>query len=42
MAAGLEKDAGTAKTPTDAYRMHALAGILKQGGSSASQMAKAN
>jgi hypothetical protein len=42
MAAGLEKDAGTAKTPEDANRMHALAGVLKQGGSATSQMAKGN
>jgi hypothetical protein len=42
MAAGLDKDAGTAKTPVDATRMRALAGILKQSGSSANQMAKAN
>jgi hypothetical protein len=42
MAGGLEKDANTAKTPNDAYRMHALAGILKQGGGATSQMAKGN
>ena len=42
MAAGLDKDANTAKTPADASRMHALAGILKQGGGSTSQMAKGN
>ncbi|HWW96931.1 MAG TPA: hypothetical protein VNY74_04510 [Edaphobacter sp.] len=40
MAAGLDKDANTAKTPADASRMHALAAILKQGGGSTSQMAK--
>jgi hypothetical protein len=34
MAAGLDKDAATAKAPADAYRMHALAGIMKQGGTS--------
>jgi hypothetical protein len=32
MAVGLDKDAATAKTPADAYRMHALAEIMKQGG----------
>jgi hypothetical protein len=42
MAAGLDKDAASAKTPVDATRMRALAGILKQSGSSANQMAKAN
>jgi hypothetical protein len=42
MAAGLDKDANTAKTPADANRMHALAGVLKQGGGSTSQMAKGN
>jgi hypothetical protein len=42
VAVSLDKDANTAKTPTDAYRMHALAGIMKQGGSSTSQMAKGN
>jgi hypothetical protein len=30
MAAGLDKDANTAKTPADANRMRALAGIMKQ------------
>jgi hypothetical protein len=34
MAAGLDKDAATAKAPADAYRMHALAGIMKQSGTS--------
>jgi hypothetical protein len=33
-AAGLDKEAGTAKTPADAERLRALAGILKQGGTS--------
>jgi hypothetical protein len=42
VAVSLDKDANTAKTPTDAYRMHALAGIMKQSGSSTSQMAKGN
>ncbi len=31
-AASLDKDAARAKTPADAYRMHALAGIMKQSG----------
>jgi hypothetical protein len=34
MGASLDKDAATAKTPADADRMHALAAILKQGGTS--------
>jgi hypothetical protein len=33
-AAGLDKEAGGAKTPADAERLRALAGILKQGGTS--------
>ena len=32
MAAGIDKDAATAKTPADADRMHSLAGIMKQSG----------
>ncbi len=32
MAASLDKDAGSAKTPADAERMRALAGIMKQSG----------
>ena len=32
MAVSLDKDAATAKTPGDAYRMHALAEIMKQSG----------
>jgi len=32
MAASLEKDAGSAKSPADAERMRALAGIMKQSG----------
>ena len=32
MAVSLDKDAATAKTPADAYRMHALAEIMKQSG----------
>jgi len=28
----LDKDASAAKSPADAYRMHALAGIMKQSG----------
>ncbi len=32
MAAGLDKDASAAKSPADAYRLHALAGIMKQNG----------
>ncbi len=32
MAMGLDKDAATAKTPADTYRMHALAEIMKQSG----------
>jgi hypothetical protein len=32
MAASLEKDASSAKTPADVDRMRALAGIMKQGG----------
>ena len=32
MAAGLDKDAGAAKTPADAERMRALAAIMKQSG----------
>jgi hypothetical protein len=40
MAAGLDKDASTAKTPADASRLHALAGIMKQGGTAASTTAK--
>jgi len=39
MAASLDKDAGAAKTPADAYRMRALAGIMKQSGPS-TEMAK--
>jgi hypothetical protein len=35
MAASLDKDAGSAKTPADADRMRALAEIMKQSGSSA-------
>jgi hypothetical protein len=35
MAAGLDKDAATAKTPADAERMRSLAGIMKQSGASA-------
>jgi hypothetical protein len=35
MAASLDKDAGSAKTPADAERMRALAEIMKQSGSSA-------
>src|SRR5258708_15282091 len=31
MAASLDKDAGAAKTPADAYRMRSLAGIMKGG-----------
>jgi hypothetical protein len=34
MAASLDKDASSAKTPADADRMRALAGIMKQGGTS--------
>jgi hypothetical protein len=34
IAAGLDKDAGAAKTPADADRMHALAAIMKQSGTS--------
>jgi hypothetical protein len=34
MAASLDKDADSAKTPADAERMHALAGIMKQSGAS--------
>jgi len=34
MAASLDKDANSAKTPADADRMRALAGIMKQGGTS--------
>jgi hypothetical protein len=34
MAASLDKDASTAKTPADANRMRALAAIMKQGGDS--------
>jgi hypothetical protein len=34
MAASLDKDASTAKTPADAGRMRALAAIMKQGGDS--------
>ena len=34
LAASLDKDAGTAKTPADAERMRALAGIMKQSGAS--------
>jgi hypothetical protein len=34
MAASLDKDANSAKTPADAERMRALAGIMKQGGTS--------
>ena len=32
MAGSLDKDAATAKTPEDSYRMRALAGIMKQRG----------
>ena len=32
MAASIDKDAETAKTPADADRMHSLAGIMKQSG----------
>jgi hypothetical protein len=32
LGASLEKDAGSAKTPADSYRMHALAGIMTQSG----------
>jgi hypothetical protein len=32
MAAGIDKDAATAKTPANADRLHSLAGILKQSG----------
>jgi hypothetical protein len=32
LAVSLDKDAGTAKTPADANRMHALAEIMKRGG----------
>jgi hypothetical protein len=32
MAAGLDKDASAAKSPADTYRLHALAGIMKQNG----------
>jgi hypothetical protein len=32
MAVSLDKDADAAKTPSDAYRMRALAGIMKEGG----------
>ena len=35
MAASLDKDAATAKTPPDADRMRALADIMKQGGTAA-------
>ena len=34
MAASLDKDASAAKSPADAYRLHALAGIMKQNGTS--------
>ena len=34
MAASLDKDANSAKSPADAERMHALAGIMKQSGTS--------
>jgi hypothetical protein len=37
MAASLDKDATGAKTPVDAYRMHALAEIMKQSGTSSHQ-----
>jgi tRNA A37 N6-isopentenylltransferase MiaA len=37
MAASLDKDASAAKTPVDAYRMHALAEIMKQSGTSSHQ-----
>jgi hypothetical protein len=40
LAAGLDKDASAAKTPADAYRMHALAGIMKQGGTLSHEVAK--
>jgi predicted cobalt transporter CbtA len=32
MAVSLDKDADAAKSPADGYRMHALAGIMKQSG----------
>jgi tRNA A37 N6-isopentenylltransferase MiaA len=37
MAASLDKDAGGAKTPADAYRMRSLAEIMKQTGTSPHQ-----
>jgi len=37
MAASLDKDARTAKTPADAYRMRALAEVMKQSGTSSHQ-----
>ncbi len=42
MASGLDKDASTAKTPADANRLHALAGIMKQGGTAPKQVAEAH
>jgi hypothetical protein len=39
MAASLDKDAATAKTPADAYRLHALAGIMKQSGAPSHSLA---
>jgi hypothetical protein len=37
MAVSLDKDAGTAKSPADAYRMRALADVMKQSGTSPHQ-----
>jgi hypothetical protein len=40
MAVSLDKDADAAKTPADAYRMHALAEIMKHSGPSSHQFTK--
>ena len=40
MAASLDKDATTAKTPADAYRLRALAGIMKQSGAPSHSLAE--